>query len=157
MARRVFFSFHHDRDVWRAGQVRNSWVTKDREAAGFWDSAEWEEVKKKDTATIHRWIDKQMAGTSVTIVLIGAQTSTRPHVRYEVEQSVAQKKGLLGVRIHLLKDQAGRPDSWGASPTAYNYSVYDYVAENGYKILVIGWKLRPRPLAVRNNLVLKFG
>ena len=26
MARRVFFSFHHARDVWRAGQVRNSWV-----------------------------------------------------------------------------------------------------------------------------------
>ncbi len=47
MARRVFFSFHYERDVWRAGQVRNSWVTKDREDAGFWDSASWEEVKKK--------------------------------------------------------------------------------------------------------------
>ncbi len=39
MARRVFFSFHYERDVWRAGQVRNSWVTKDREEAGFWDAA----------------------------------------------------------------------------------------------------------------------
>jgi MTH538 TIR-like domain (DUF1863) len=105
MARRVFFSFHHARDVWRAGQVRNSWVTQDREAAGFWDAPEWEEVKKKDTATIHRWIDRQMAGTSVTVVLIGAQTATRPHVKYEIEQSVAQKKGLLGIRIHKLKDQ----------------------------------------------------
>lgn len=47
MARKVFFSFHYERDVWRAAQVRNSWVTKpDRETAGFWDSASWEEVKK---------------------------------------------------------------------------------------------------------------
>jgi len=28
MARRVFFSFHHERDVWRANVVRHSWVTK---------------------------------------------------------------------------------------------------------------------------------
>ena len=48
MARRVFFSFDYERDVWRVGQIRNSWVTKpDREAAGFWDAAAWEEVKKK--------------------------------------------------------------------------------------------------------------
>ena len=46
MARQTFFSFHHQHDAWRAGQVRNSWVTKDRNAAGFWDKAEWEEVKK---------------------------------------------------------------------------------------------------------------
>lgn len=35
MARRTLFSFHHDRDNWQAGQVRNNWVVgKDREAAG---------------------------------------------------------------------------------------------------------------------------
>jgi len=34
MARKVFFSFHYERDIWRASIVRNSWVTKpDREAA----------------------------------------------------------------------------------------------------------------------------
>jgi len=44
MARHAFFSFHHARDVWRAGQVRNSWVTKD--SAGFWDAADWEKVKR---------------------------------------------------------------------------------------------------------------
>jgi len=42
MARRVFFSFHYEKDIWRASQVRNSWVMKpDREAAGFWDAASW--------------------------------------------------------------------------------------------------------------------
>ena len=74
MARRAFFSFHHSGDVWRAGQVRNCWVTQDREDAGFWDSAAWESVKKKDIPTVQKWIDEQMTGTSVTVVLIGAET-----------------------------------------------------------------------------------
>ncbi len=47
MARRIFFSFHYENDVWRANIVRNSWVTAD--AAGFVDAADFEEVKKVGT------------------------------------------------------------------------------------------------------------
>jgi len=145
MPRRVFFSFHHQRDVWRASQVRNSWVTQDRIAAGFWDSAEWEEVKRKDLYTIHRWIDRQMEGTSVTVVLIGAETSTRPHVIYEIEQSLLLKKGIVGVRIHDLRNRDGLADGWGANPLSMVtltpggrsldqiYSTYDYVGNDGYR------------------------
>jgi hypothetical protein len=61
------------------------------------------------------------------------QTSTRPHVKYEIEQSVAQRKGLLGIRIHKLRDQNQRTDNWGPSPTAYNYPIYDWVDQLGYK------------------------
>ena len=50
MARKTFFSFHFKQDNWRASQVRNSWVTQDRKAAGFFDSAEWEEEKKKNNS-----------------------------------------------------------------------------------------------------------
>jgi hypothetical protein len=146
MARQVFFSFHHQRDVWRANQVRNSWVTKDREAAGYWDAAEWEEVKKKDTASIHKWIDKQMEGTSVTAVLIGAETSTRDHVGYEISQSHKLGKGIVGIRIHNLKNTEGNTDSMGNNPldlwkiteNGFNkllssiYKTYDYVNDNGY-------------------------
>lgn len=58
MARRVFFSFHYERDAWRAAQVRNSWVTQpDREAAGFWDAVAWEEVKKKGEEAVKRWYE----------------------------------------------------------------------------------------------------
>jgi len=81
MARRVFFSFHYERDIWRASQIRNSWVTKlDREDAGFWNAASWEEVKKKGDEAIKRWIDAQLQGTCVTAVLIGAETSERKYV-----------------------------------------------------------------------------
>ena len=116
MARRTFFSFHYERDVWRAGQVRNSWITKDREAAGFWDAAKWEEVKKKGEDAIHKWIDEQLKGTSVTVVLIGAETSTRKYVDYEITESHKKGNGMLGIYIHNMKDSNGKTDSKGANP-----------------------------------------
>src|ERR1700704_1036722 len=102
MARRVFFSFHYERDVWRASQIRNCWVTKDRESAGFWDAAAWEEVKKKTDGDIEKWINMQLTGTSVTVVLIGAETSTRKYVGYEIVQSHRRGNGMLGVYIHNI-------------------------------------------------------
>src|SRR5215470_5357994 len=97
MARRVFFSFHYENDVWRAGQVRNSWVTKDRQTAGFWDAASWEEVKRKGKPAVEKWIDDQLTGTSVTVILIGAETSEREYVGYEIKKSHDKGNGLVGI------------------------------------------------------------
>ncbi len=73
MARRVFFSFHYDRDVRRVAQIRNSWVVRaGNETQPFVDKAEWESIKRTGSQAIERWIDKQLDGTSVTVVLIGA-------------------------------------------------------------------------------------
>jgi len=41
MARSVFFSFHYENDINRAMIVRNSWVTKGIQEAGFKDKAEF--------------------------------------------------------------------------------------------------------------------
>lgn len=122
MARRVFFSFHYERDVWRASQVRNSWVTKDRESAGFWDAASWEAVKKKGTDAIEKWIDNQLNGTSVTVVLIGAETSERTYVGYEIKQSYNKGNGMLGIYIHSMKDQDGKYDFIGKIPSTIGIS-----------------------------------
>jgi hypothetical protein len=146
MARHAFFSFHYERDVWRAGQVRNSWVTQDRDASGFWDSAKWEEVKKKGEAAIHNWIDEQLKGTSVTVVLIGAETSTREYVDYEITQSHKKKNGMLGIYIHNLKDVNGKTDTKGANPltkwtfkdpegNVVTYPTYDWINDGGYSNL----------------------
>lgn len=146
MARRVFFSFHFERDVWRAGQVRNSWVTKDRESAGFWDAAAWEEVKKKSDDEIEKWIANQLIGTSVTVVLIGAETSTRKYVGYEIKQSYNKGNGILGIYIHNIKDSNGKTDTAGPNPldnwyvekdgvkTYFSsmYPTYDWVLNDGY-------------------------
>jgi hypothetical protein len=107
-ARGVFFSFPYETEIWRASQVLNSWVTKpNREAAGFWDAAAWEEVKKKGEEAIERWIDKQLEGTSVTVVLIGAETSERRYVQYEMNQSWNKGNRLIGIYVHNLKEQIG--------------------------------------------------
>ena len=147
MVRRVFFSFHYERDIWRASQIRNSWVTKpDREAAGFWDAAKWEEVKRGGDAAIKKWINEQLKGTSVTVVLIGSETAQRKYVGYEIEQSYKKENGMLGIYIHKLKDQYKRTDKKGVNPfslwyiTRNNkkvyftdlYPTYDWVDDKGY-------------------------
>ena len=150
MARRVFFSFHYEGDIWRASQVRNSWVTQpDRETAGFWDAAAWEKVKKKGEAAIKKWIDDQLKGTSVTVVLIGAETSSRDYIKYELEQSWKKGNGILGIYIHQMKDKKSKTGTKGnikfgpifTSPNddkddkkyfVDRFSTYDWVDDNGY-------------------------
>lgn len=147
MARRTFFSFHYERDIWRASRVRNSWVTKkDREDAGFWDSASWEAVKKKGEDAVKKWINDQLKDTSVTVVLIGAETSNRDYVKYELEQSWKKGNGILGIHIHQMKDDDGKTDikgdnSFGPIFTSPNddkqyffqrFLTYDWVDNDGY-------------------------
>lgn len=117
MVRRVFFSFHYELDHWRANPVRNSWVTQDnREAAGFIDAAEWEEVKRNGDAAIKRWINKQLKNTSVTVVLIGSETADRKWVNYEIEQSYERGNGLVGIYIHNIENRLGRTSRKGENP-----------------------------------------
>jgi MTH538 TIR-like domain (DUF1863) len=143
VARHTFFSFHYERDAWRAGQIRNSWVTRDYEASGFWDKAKWEEVKRQGDAEIKAWIDRQLEGTSVTVVLIGAETSTRKYVDYEITQSWAKGNGLLGIYIHNVKDMSASTDIKGENPfTKWTFQrsgnivtipTYDWVNDSGYQ------------------------
>src|ERR1700730_7844826 len=98
MARRVFFSFKYE-DVSRAMVVRNSWVTQGREAAGFIDAAAFEALKKTGDPAIKAWIDNQLNGTSVTVVLVGNGTCNSRWVKYEIEKSEAIGNGLLGIDI----------------------------------------------------------
>ena len=114
--RRTFFSFHYQRDVWRASIVRNTGVVDASAAAGFTDASLWEEAKKQGPEAIRRLINNGLNNTSVTVVLIGAETSTRRWVRYEIERSVERGNGLLGVYIHMLRDQNGNTDSRGEVP-----------------------------------------
>ncbi len=113
--RQVFFSFDYD-NVWRAMQVRNSGFLKGTQLAGFADAADKEEVKKKSEASIKRWINEQLVGTSVTCVLIDSDTHKSKWVKYEIEKSIEKGNGLLGVYIHNLKDAKGETGTKGSNP-----------------------------------------
>lgn len=102
MARVVFFSFDYD-DVWRVNQVRNSGRFIGEQRSGFRDKAEYEQVKRTGDAAIRNWIRRQMQGCSVTCVLIGQNTHKSKWVHFEIEESISNGMGLLGVYIHKLK------------------------------------------------------
>lgn len=98
--RRVFFSFHFQRDSFKVSQIRNSWIgNKAFEGQPFLDKAAWETIERRGDAAIKSWIDAQMNGTSVTIVLIGAETLQRRWVRYEIQRTLARGAGLVGVSL----------------------------------------------------------
>lgn len=145
MARRVFFSFHYERDIIRANVVRNCWVIND--SAGFWDASLWEEAKKTSNDAIKRLIMNGLQNTSVTAVLIGTQTANRDWVKFEIDESHNRGNGLLGIYIHNIPDFFRRIETKGENPFnfvwTYNfdgskkffseiYPTYDWINNDGY-------------------------
>ena len=108
-------------------------------------SPAWEAVKKKGDEAIEKWIDNQLTGTSVTVVLIGAETSERKYVGYEIKQSHNKGNGMLGIAIHNMRDVNSRTDTrgknsfanWHVEPNGRKFllsdisPVYDWVNDNG--------------------------
>lgn len=136
MARRVFFSFEFSHDVWRANVVRNSWVTQGREAAGFVDAAQFEEVKAGGDMAVKKWIRGQLHGTSVTVVLVGSHTCFSKFVKYEIEQSRKRRNGLLGIDISEIGDRNGAA-SYCCGQMPAGYSFYHWQRDDGRNNM--GW------------------
>ena len=152
--RRVFYSFHYNADAWRTSQVRNIGAIDGNKSASDND---WETVKKGGDKAIQKWIDEQLNGRSCTVVLIGNETAERKWIKYEIENSWNNSKGVLGIYVHNLKDSYGKQASKGKNPfdeftmkrdskklssivKAYDpphqdsKSVYDYISKN-----ISGW------------------
>lgn len=118
MARRTFFSFHYEPDVWRAWNVRNSWVAfpGDQQGVGFFDNSVFEASKKESADALKTFLRKGLENTSVTCVLAGQDTWTRRWVRYEIARSILKGNGLLTVHIHGVKNRYGLYGAKGANP-----------------------------------------
>ena len=97
--------------------------------AGFFDHSEYQEANKTGKDAIQRMILGHLKDTTVTVVLIGTETANRTWVKYEIEQSIARKNGLLGIYIHHLKDSNQRTSSRGAKPAVpegVDFTAYDW-------------------------------
>ena len=148
MARKAFYSFHYKPDNWRASQVRNMGVVEGNKPA---TDNDWEKVKKGGDKAIQKWIDGQLNGKSVAIVLIGSKTAERKWIKYEIKKAWKDGKGVLGVYVHNLRDSDGEQSTKGGNPfdahkigdkfmsgivKAYNPPyltstyVYDYINDN---------------------------
>lgn len=120
MARRTFFSFHYKPDVTRAWVVRNSWVTKvakgEREDAGFFDSSVFEAKQRESDDVLKRFLLEGLKNTTVTCVLVGAETSLRRWVRYEIMRSFVRGNGLLAIRVHAVAGFDKKTCASGSNP-----------------------------------------
>jgi MTH538 TIR-like domain (DUF1863). len=149
MARRVFFSFHYENDITRAMIVRNSWVIRGIKEANFEDKAEFEKIKLQGDQAIYKWIDNQLNGTSVTVVLIGEETLSRPFVQYEICESLNRGNGIIGVHINNVLNLSGGLSPKGNQHICIGYynkerpvyfdeiadNIYDYKYDNGYTFM----------------------
>lgn len=141
MARTVFFSFHYQEDWSRMWNVRKS--GEFRRVAGSEDNVRlflprdrWETVKRQGDRAIKSWIDGGLKYSGVTVVLIGQYTYQRKYVRYEIEKSEKEGKGILGVYVHGLRDMDQKLGVKGRNPFDYaslskSYSTYDWVKDGG--------------------------
>ena len=113
MARRAFDSFHYQPDCSRAALVRNIGTVEGNKPASDND---WESIKSRGDAAIQKWIDDQLYGKSCAVVLIGANTAGRKWIKYEIKKAWDERKGLLGVYVHGLKNLDGQQASKGSNP-----------------------------------------
>ena len=125
MKRRVFYSFHYKNDVLRVQQIRQMGVI-DGDAPV--SPNVWETVKRSGSMAIRNWIDENMKYKDCVVVLIGSETASREWVLYEIDKAWREKRGLIGIYIHNLKDPNTGTCIKGDNP-------FDYViSKNGYKL-----------------------
>lgn len=113
MARRCFFSFHYAPDNWRASTIRNIGVIEGNRPA---TDNDWETITQGGEARIKRWIAEQMQGRTCTVVLIGANTSGRKWITYEIKEAWDRGMGVLGIHIHKIKNSRGEQCAKGSNP-----------------------------------------
>jgi len=116
MARKAFYSFHYVPDSWRASIVRNIGAIDGNRPA---TDNDWETVKRGGDDAIKRWIADQMYGRSCTVVLVGTNTANRKWINHEIIRSWDEGMGVVGIRIHGIKNAAQETSSMGENPFDY--------------------------------------
>jgi hypothetical protein len=118
--RQVFYSFHYKPDCWRAAQVRNIGVVEGNKPA---PDNEWEEITRAGDEAIKKWIKEQLKYRSCTVILVGKETANRKWINHEIIESWNAGMGVVGIRIHGLKNQEGYITDPGANP--FDYITFD--------------------------------
>lgn len=144
MARKVFFCFNYEKDIPKVESVRNSWFGgSSDEFSGFIDYDSWEELKKGRTNKIQNWIDSQLEGSTVTVVLMGPEAAKLEWVRYAVVESHYRGNGMFGIYIDNRKDLPENINEEEMNPfelltlggdlLSKHYKTYDWIGDDGNK------------------------
>jgi len=105
--RNVFVSYHHENDQRWADHFRK--IYSDQYDI-FYDASLDEEVDSDDPDYINRIIrEDYIAGSSITIVLCGAETYKRRFIDWEIYSTLHHEHGLLGIALPTaVKGLGGR-------------------------------------------------
>lgn len=101
--RRIFISFDHDDTPQISGFLGLREIMDDFE---FYNHKLDRRIQSTDAQYVRRVITEEyMRPASLTVVLIGNKTADSAWVKWEIQESLRQGKGLLGIR---LKGSHGR-------------------------------------------------
>ena len=120
--RQVFFSFDYEEDRNRADAVFQLLRKQDAVPgeAGFAGSGLWQTATGPSNEEVKQLVGETIGRTLATCVLVGARTSEREWIRYEIAQSLERGNALLAVRINGIADSGTRVTSpAGRNPLAY--------------------------------------
>lgn len=111
--RDIFYSFDHGRDHFRASLVRNLDILPSNTPL---PGSAWSMIKQRGEHSIKSWIDTQMQFRACVVVLIGKRTSKKKWVNYELGQAWDEGLGVVGLRVHGVKNMLGLTSKKGENP-----------------------------------------
>lgn len=132
MNRKVFFCFEPE-DALRALIVRDSLRAQGHRAAGFIPPSAVFSVTRHQAA-MQDWIDAELEGTSVTVVLVGARTSGDLWVHYVIEKSIERGNAMLGIDVSKIRDLRGNTTE-RCERLPHGYDFYMWLRDDGANYL----------------------
>lgn len=103
MNKKVFFCYDYENDTDRAMVVKEVWGEPSDD---FISTNEFSRLSIGSKVKLYDWIDKQLDGTVLTVILLGNKTLDMPYVQYAVKRSLEHKNGLLGIFINTIVSES---------------------------------------------------
>jgi hypothetical protein len=110
----IYLSYYRDGDGERAEAVARACRDAGLAVHGVVDALGW--LRLGRDGAVKEWIERELAGTAVTVVLLTAASGSVDTVKYEVKRSYGRGNGLVAVRVHGLPGRDGTTDGPGANP-----------------------------------------
>lgn len=134
--RRVYFCFDHARDIYRVKQFSQLPDVTVSAAGGVQTAAVWTEARQRGDAPVQGLISDALRGTSVTVFCIGQRLAHGKYLSYEIDQSLGQGNGLVGITINHLQDKDGSVDAEAPIPPAIQAAGFKVYRFSDKKALV---------------------
>jgi hypothetical protein len=125
---KLHFSLHFERDFEALSTIEKLVDRNVYEVLGYFEPGAWERLTRAGVDVVKRWVDTQVSRADAVIVLVGAQTFSRPIVRYEIARAAALKRGLFGLSLDGKATKNRNPFEYVTFPagvTRHTYPVFD--------------------------------